>query len=433
MQAQIIKYILKEGKVMKGKVKKVICIVLCTAILICCMSVGASAYSYRTVYPFVFVHGLFGWGSDDGVNDYFSYWGMTNINLFNYLERQGYECINAGVGTISSAWDRACELYAQLVGGTVDYGAAHSAEHNHDRYGVTYDEPLLDQWDSEHKINLVGHSFGGATTRLFVQLLAEGSEEERAATPEDELSPLFKGGLGDRVFSVTALAAPHNGTSFFEASGWAGDLLVALFCSLAVSSGSTRLSDLFDPTLGQFGVSYELDLDAVAKLDIDYEVIKQLLNSKDTAFYDLTIDGAAELNSQIEAQPNIYYYSYAGSRTHLDESTGNYVPDDEMWPLLKPFAKIIGQYTGVTEGGYVIDEKWLESDGLVNKISALAPFDEPSVTYRTGQKTQPGIWYVMPVQQMDHLAFPGGLFNIGWFQLSRFYTEFMFLVTRSGK
>ncbi len=55
-------------------------------------------------------------------------------------------------------------------------------------------DPLIAKWDAEHKINLFGHSFGGVTVRLLAHLMAEGSQEERDATPPDELSPLFKGG-----------------------------------------------------------------------------------------------------------------------------------------------------------------------------------------------------------------------------------------------
>lgn len=95
----------------------------------------------QTDTPCVFVHGLGGWGNYDTVNEVAPYWGMTTGSLLAYLESEGYDCYAASVGPISSAWDRACELYAQLTGTTVDYGAAHSAAHNHDRYGKTYAQP----------------------------------------------------------------------------------------------------------------------------------------------------------------------------------------------------------------------------------------------------------------------------------------------------
>ena len=74
--------------------------------------------------PVVFVHGLMGWGQRAGINAVLPYWGMTTGSLTSYLNSLGYETYSATVGPISSAWDRACELYAQLTGTTVDYGAA---------------------------------------------------------------------------------------------------------------------------------------------------------------------------------------------------------------------------------------------------------------------------------------------------------------------
>ena len=75
--------------------------------------------------PFIFVHGLNGWGGAEDINGIMPYWGATTGNLMQYLEHEGYECYSASVGPMSSAWDRACELYAQLMGTTVDYGIAH--------------------------------------------------------------------------------------------------------------------------------------------------------------------------------------------------------------------------------------------------------------------------------------------------------------------
>lgn len=416
---------------MKKRIIRTLSVVLCIAILVCSMSMGVSAADIgKKDYTFVFVHGLCGWGSDDGANKFFPYWGMMTGNLFTELERKGYDCVAAGVGTVSSAWDRACELYAQLAGGTVDYGAAHSAEHNHARYGRTYSQPIIDQWDSEHKINLVGHSFGGVTIRLLVQLLAEGSEEECAVTPENELSPLFKGGQTDKVYSVTTLAAPHNGTSFFEATGGFSNALAKIFCSLAALSGSTQLNKLFDPMLDQFGLSYLPGSSSGVKYDISK--LSAFINSKDNAFYDLTIDGAAEINKAIRTQPGVYYFSYAGTKTSKSRWTGNYVPNWGINALMFPYAYAIGKYTGVTAGGRVIDEKWLENDGLVNTISARAPFDEPSRVYYSGEKVQQGIWYIMPTQNMDHLEFSGGMLNISWSKVRNFYLQHLEIVTTAG-
>lgn len=109
------------------------------------------------------------------------YWGMTTGSLMKYLNNKGYESYAAQVGPLSGAWDRACELYAQLTGTTVDYGIAHSAEKGHERFGITYNEPLFEGSSADKKINLIAHSFGGATIRMFLEILANGAPGEVAA------------------------------------------------------------------------------------------------------------------------------------------------------------------------------------------------------------------------------------------------------------
>ena len=138
-----------------------------------------------------------------------------------YLTGKGYESYAASVGPLSSAWDRACELYAQLTGTTVDYGAAHAAEYGHARYGVTYDKPLFEGWSADKKINLVGHSFGGATIRLFLDILADGPRRSRPrpAPPARRSPRSSRAARPTGSDSLTTLAAPHNGTTFLECCG----------------------------------------------------------------------------------------------------------------------------------------------------------------------------------------------------------------------
>ena len=139
---------------------------------LCVIPAAAANTQARSDDPVVFVHGLMGWGQRDKINRIMPYWGMTTGSLTDYLSSQGYETYAASVGPISSAWDRACELYAQLVGARTDYGVKHSQDFGHDRYGIDYEQPLFDGWGTERAVNLVGHSFGGATTRLFLDILA---------------------------------------------------------------------------------------------------------------------------------------------------------------------------------------------------------------------------------------------------------------------
>lgn len=170
----------------------------------------------KTNYTYVFCHGLRGWGSYDLQNTVMPYWGMFGGSLIKYLNARGFHCVAASVAPEGSAWDRACELYAQLTGTRVDYGKEHSERCRHERYGKDYSrKPLLKDWSAENKINLLGHSFGGVTVRMLSELMANGSEAERAATPAAEISGLFTGGKADWIYSLTTLAAPTNGTTAY--------------------------------------------------------------------------------------------------------------------------------------------------------------------------------------------------------------------------
>lgn len=96
---------------------------------------------------FVFVHGLSGWGSYDDNYRKMPYWGMRGGDLMVYLRSQGYICYAASVAPAGSAWDRACELYAQLAGTRTDYGKAHSTAFRHERFGRDFTgRPLLPEW-----------------------------------------------------------------------------------------------------------------------------------------------------------------------------------------------------------------------------------------------------------------------------------------------
>lgn len=63
----------------------------------------------------------------------------------------------------------------------------------------------------------------------------------------------------------------------------------------------------------------------------------------------------------------------------------------------------MGHFTGVTRGGFVIDESWQENDGLVNTCSALAPMYQPSAEY-VEDAVIPGVWNIMPVYDGDHMS-----------------------------
>ncbi|MCH5197689.1 MAG: hypothetical protein J1E34_02175 [Oscillospiraceae bacterium] len=332
--------------------------------------------SMTTDYTYVFVHGLSGWGEYDFYYKLFPYWGVLGGDLMTYLRSRGIDAHGASVGKTTSAWDRACELYAQLTGTVVDYGKEHSERAKHSRYGTDYTgKALIDSFSSEDKINILGHSFGGATVLTFVELMANGSETEREATDPAELSGLFTGGKADWIYSVTTLAAPLNGTTAYEIDTENGKLDVEMtgdFFNTASAAPNDGRADF------------------------------------DTAAYDMHIDNAMRLLEGIETLENVYYFSVPCCMTDLDEN-GFYVPDtDHMETIFHVSSREMGKYTGTTAGGYVIDEKWLPNDGLVNTISARAPFNAPQKDYDENS-VQTGIWNIMPTYRGDHMSLEGGL------------------------
>lgn len=350
----------------------------CTAV----PTVNVNKNEFKTNYKYIFVHGLSGWGSYDAQNKFMHYWGMQNGDLMKYLNGLGFDCYAASVAPTGSAWDRACELYAQLTGSVVDYGEEHSKRCNHDRFGRDFSkDPLIDKWDSENKINLLGHSFGGATVRLLSELMANGSKNEIEATDENDISPLFTGGKADWIYSLTALAAPMNGTTAYDVDQ-------------NESLGKGLKNKTYETLTKMMSAGTKEKDDGRAKFD--------------NANYDMLIDNAKKMNDNIETLGNVYYFSIPCNST-IKAEDGTYYPDESKTePLFIKASTLMGKFTETTPEGFEIDDGWYMNDGLVNTISATAPFGAPQKEYEEGN-VKAGEWNVMPVYDGDHMSLQGGL------------------------
>jgi len=368
---------------------------------------------------YIFISGILGTGEYSSFEHILPYWGLFQGDLLQRLEQDtGKECYGAAVGPVSSAWDRACELYAQLAGGRVDYGAAHSEKYGHERYGRTY-EPLFEGWGKERPVHFMAHSFGGATARVFARLCAEGAQGERDATPAEELSPLFAGGMLDRILSITALSSPHNGSTAMLAVQKDQPLwpVMPAYTFLNIAGTLPVLNGVYDLHLEHFGLSnpagqYKGNKPSRRKL-------KTFLNSRDHATADLSLDGAEKVNRATPIRPELYYFSYPSA---LDSKT---TPHGRKLISIKGFRDPLMGFLGVQIGlgaGFVrqkirvgdraadrirasveYEPLWLENDGCVPLASALYPFGQPWKEYEEGQKPEPGIWHVMPVHYgVDH-------------------------------
>ena len=358
----------------------------------------------KNSYPLIFVHGMFGWGTAIGIDKYSPYWGATTGNLMEYLTSAGYDCRAASVGPVSSAWDCACELYAQLTGTRVDYGVAHSEKFHHDRYGRKYDTPIIDCF-GERKIHLIGHSHGGQVIRLLAHLLTYGDEAEKSRTAEGDISPLFTGGKEDLISSVTTLCSPNNGTTLFEIAekanivapvGRGMDFVLALI-------GRTFLHErLVDFQLEQYSLT---PLRGEKKADKILTAMNRMRDNDDNVLTDLSLRGAAALNDIIEISKNINYFCY----TSNGMSAGRQIPVNIKNPFLKPLSKIIAENElPENQFGIEFDDSWKENDGLVNTPSGRNPIDEPAREF--DGRIESGIWNIMPVLIGDH-GQAGGLLN----------------------
>lgn len=394
--------------------KKILCAFLCVCVLLAAVMVPMFTTNTgknfwwklnggKVNYPVVLVHGLGGYGDNSPMNVGVSYWGGTSGSIKSYLQAKGYKVYVPTVGAYSSTWDRACELYAQLTGTTVDYGEAHSAAHNHDRYGTEYTKPMISGWGEKSnggqmmKINLIGHSFGGETVRMLTWLLENGSEAEKKASGDD-VSPLFEGGKGDYVFSVTTLCSPHNGSQLSEVANSAGkifgikdstNLTVSVISNLLNFTGgkSGIFSGIADIIGFSFGSSKEIQ-DTISRI---------AASGDDNAIYELSPDGAAELNKKMGMVKDVYYFSYSYSTLEDGKPLANTLP------VLSPLAVLMRDYTGTTDGGIKIDESWSDNDGLVSVASAKFPKGEKHADIPDDlTECETGIWYVMPVRQGDH-------------------------------
>lgn len=332
---------------------------------------------------YVFCHGLNGRGQYDKEYQKKPYWGGKSGDVVAAWRERGVNAFAASVSPQGSAWDRACELYAQIAGTRTDYGKAHSAKYRHDRMGAGFTgRQLVPAWDDETRLVLIGHSFGGATIRLLSELLANGSEEERAATASQNLSPLFAGGLANRIFAIVTLAAPTNGTTAYD---------------LAADPS-------FDARKLKVRMKHRL-LDRVVKRATRIKMDGR--DERDWASWDMTLDHAQALNARIHTLPHVYYLSVACDATDPGEG-GRRVPNaDLMDPLFMRTATNMGAYSGTTAAGCVVDDAWHANDGLVNTCSAWAPFGEPQKPFDSAH-VERGVWNVMDDLRADHAFFSGG-------------------------
>lgn len=374
---------------------------------------------YLNNYPCVFLHGYLGWGENDKFDRHIPYWGFGSKNLMKHLRQEGYEVYHPSLGPVNGAWDRVCILWAYLFGGRVDYGAAHSRRHHHARYGKTFSRGVLEDLGTpgaHRKINLLGHSFGGAAVKQAAELFAHGSAEERAATPPEELSPLFAGGHGSLLHTCTTLSGVNNGSviasKFRQAAVTFCVYWILMFNTMV---GTTHFMKRFNFMTQQWGIMPEPEDLRWYRFRLPIQRLHGVhaYNSnrgEDNLAHEMQIDVVQEeINPKQHIDPGIYYFAQRAVKTKRG-LFGIERPELTMHPLCFwwafPNAHILSHR--LDRYGVHQTEAWSMNDGFVNLAGCSAPLNAPQENGAIGETNfYPGRWYNMPVVHADHLFWNG--------------------------
>ncbi len=425
---------------MKSKnkwLKIILSLVLVLSMLVICAvpALAANTIVAKEETPTILVHGLNGYGPNTGLaqTPVGHYWGgLATGDLAESMQTRGCRVLEASVGPISSNWDRACDLYACIKGGRVDYGAAHSAKYGHERFGRTF-PGLYPEWDNDHPVNLWGHSLGSPTERVMASLLYWGDEDEQKAAPND-CSDLFKGNGKTMVNSVTTVSATNNGSTLADfafdvlqrltgSEAAADDVISAAVAAIGLVASDNTISKVWDPMMDQWGFK-KVEGESLADF-IDRFKASDAWKTKDNCMYDMTTFYTKQLNDKFKDNPNAYYFAIPTCTTKAD-ANGKTQTAVKTSLLLGPLATILGHYKDpLVPGGW--DDKYYANDGMANTELAKAPFlggDSVIRTWTEDTVPERGVWYNMPTLTAEHPGAVGFYLTINkTFDMNTFYTQ----------
>ena len=145
-------------------------------------------------------------------------------------------------------------------------------------------------------------------------------------------------------------------------------------------------------------------------------IMSKAWETKNISSWDLSLDGASELNDVLNASPDIYYFSYPFSATSKDRITGYHIPNKDVFLLIRSRAKLLGSKIIFKEDGNETDSTWWENDGIVNTRSMLGPTTgqngpDPIVPYVQTDPLMQGQWYVFEPIKLDHYQSVGHMIS----------------------
>ena len=357
-------------------------------------------------YPIVLIHGFMGWGASE-MGEY-NYWG-GNKNYADMIRESGNIVFELSVGPVSSNWDRAVEAYYQLKGGQVDYGGSHSKKYNIEQKPInkTY-KGLYPQWDEKNPIHIIGHSMGGQTARMLQYLLSQEFFLNEVANQKEESNLL--GNIHNQwIKSITSISTPHDGTTLTEIVTKTIPF-IQYFVGLAGVIGTK----FYDFDLNHWGFKMKNDESWTNYLNRMRQ--HSAWETRNISSWDLSLDGAKELNQHLQASADIYYFSIVTSTTEKREFSPNHDPVENTSILIKTRSKLLGARSGYWSDGSKTDSLWFENDGVVNTISMYGPSTgingpDPLLEYDKRDLLIPGQWYWQKISKMDHWSIIGHLGN----------------------
>ncbi|KAF8922101.1 alpha/beta-hydrolase [Mucidula mucida] len=324
----------------------------------------------------------------------------------------------AKVGAVSSLHDRACELYYDLVGGTVDYGEEHSRQHRHKRYGRTIFKGLYPYWSQEYPLHFVGHSMGGATITKLQHLIKHGHFGSLADP--------------DMFLSVTSISTPFRGTQVVYSLGERVDAapLVRPFSVGDLLSKFVHVGAYLNPLLPDFLDIWRLEARSLAFHETSVlNFLQQLCHSdfarsRDVAPWDVTFAAAEERDNNMEGEPNAgtFYKSFAAVMTQRTDSNNHTPTFKHIFSMpLFILASLAGRFdfsslqpvpsflkkrlrgrvhaNPIGEGSsYTLGEEFFANDGVAPLFSQWHPLECNS------EILEPGIWHVYELPDTTHTS-----------------------------
>ena len=113
--------------------------------------------------------------------------------------------------------------------------------------------------------------------------------------------------------------------------------------------------------------------------------------TKNISSWDLSLDGAKELNNHLQASADVYYFSIVTSTTEKREYSPNHDPVENTSILIKTRSKLLGSRSGYWADGSKTDSLWFENDGDYIEVKVIKdarfillsgePLGEPLVSY----------------------------------------------------